>query len=300
MGHTRSSYSDFTAYTTPDRGKSYDRVFTTPTGRSGKMDPAVNPKNVTREARDSAAWPTTVPIIIGSDITGSMQDLAAQMIHTYIPEILGAIYTRKPVTDPQICQCAIGDSFCDKGPFQVTQFEADISLIDQAKKFWIEHGGGGNFGESYLLPWYFAAYHVKADHIEKRGKKGFLFTIGDEPPLQDLPKSHIEEIFGDIVQNDFTAKGLLDLITPHWEVFHMRVKNTHSETEWKELLGERCINAEPSKLAEIMVSTMQIIAGADVSVVIDSWKDAGTALAVRTAVSGLTKGVAENTGVVRL
>ena len=41
---------------------------------------------------------------------------------------------------------------------------------------------------------YFAAMHTKIDSFIKRGKKGYLFTIGDEPVPGDLTKEQIEII----------------------------------------------------------------------------------------------------------
>ena len=81
---------------------------------------------------------------------------------------------------------AIGDAECDRAPLQVTQFEADIRLADQLRELWIEGGGGGNRGESYHLPWAFAAMRTSTDCFERRGRKGYLFTIGDEPILPGI------------------------------------------------------------------------------------------------------------------
>ena len=75
------------------------------------------------------------------------------------------------VTDPQFLCAAIGDSKSDKTPLQVTQFESDIRIIRQLTDLYLEGGGGGNYGESYHLLWYFAAYRTAADCFEKRGKK---------------------------------------------------------------------------------------------------------------------------------
>lgn len=61
-------------------------------------------------------------------------------------------------------------------------FEADIRIARQLEKLWLEKGGGGNCCESYTLPWYFAALHTAIDWFEKRGQKGYLFTVGDELP----------------------------------------------------------------------------------------------------------------------
>lgn len=63
-------------------------------------------------------------------------------------------------------------------------------------KIYFEKGGGGNDCESYTLPWWFAAMHTKCDNYIKRGKKGFLFTIGDECPPEDLSSYEIERVLG--------------------------------------------------------------------------------------------------------
>jgi hypothetical protein len=89
---------------------------------------------------------------------------------------------------------AIGDANCDKAPLQVSQFEADKRIIDQLTQIYLEHSGGGNDFESYNLPWYFAANHTVHDSMEKRGKRGYLFTVGDEETPQDLTRDQINHI----------------------------------------------------------------------------------------------------------
>jgi hypothetical protein len=67
----------------------------------------------------------------------------------------------------------------------------------------------GNAGESYLLAWYFAAFHTRTDAFEKRNQKGILFTVGDEPCLKVLPASAIREIMG-TGQQTYTHYELLE------------------------------------------------------------------------------------------
>ena len=44
----------------------------------------------------------------------------------------------------------------------------------------LEGGGGGQMTESYELAMYFMARHTAIDCFEKRGRRGYLFIIGDE------------------------------------------------------------------------------------------------------------------------
>jgi hypothetical protein len=75
---------------------------------------------------------------------------------------------------------AIGDATCDRAPLQVGQFESDNRMDDDLSRILLEGGGGGQKTESYELAMYFMARHTAADCYEKRGKRGYLFIIGDE------------------------------------------------------------------------------------------------------------------------
>jgi hypothetical protein len=115
---------------------------------------------------------------------------------------------------------------------------------------YLEGGGGGNAGESYLLAWYFAGKHTSIDCFEKRKQKGFLFTIGDEPILDSIPKSKIREIMGDGQYETYDAKVLLDAARKMYNVYHIHIKETASGSRqqvidgWKQLMGDNLIVAE--------------------------------------------------------
>lgn len=138
-------------------------------------------KNPFREACDSSEHPFSTPIIFAVDDTGSLGELAAVIAKEVFKEMMEELYSKSIVTDPQIMFMAVGDAFTDNYPLQVSQFESDIRIAEQLTNLYLEGNGGGNGGESYLLAWYFAARKTKIDSFSKRGKKGFLFTIGDEP-----------------------------------------------------------------------------------------------------------------------
>lgn len=111
-------------------------------------------------------------------------------------------------------------------------------------------GGGGNTGESYLLAWYFAAFYTSIDCLEKRKKKGFLFTIGDEPTLPDIAANDLRQIMGEGQYESFHATTLLDKAREHYHVYHLHIKQTYAgsmqETMdgWKQLLGDHLIILE--------------------------------------------------------
>lgn len=212
---------------------------------------AMNPNGVTfREARDSEANPNSYPIILGLDVTGSMGHIPHELVKEGLPKLMGGIIDGG-VPDPALLFLGIGDHECDSYPLQVGQFESGDEELDMwLTRTYIESGGGGNAGESYLLAWYFAAFHTRTDAFEKRGQKGLLFTIGDEPNLKILPASAIKEIMGNGEQT-YSDLELLAEAKKRYEVYHISVLHSGraqtAEIGWKEVLGENCISVEDYK-----------------------------------------------------
>lgn len=214
-----------------------------------KVHPEMSPLGIAfRECCDSVTHPNTVPIILSLDLTASMGHIPHELIKTGLPHIMGNIIQRG-VHDAAMLFVGIGDHECDKYPLQVGQFESGDAELDLwLTRTYIESGGGGNAGESYLLAWYFAANHTKIDSFSKRGVKGFLFTIGDEPCLKTLPASVVKEITGDSSQKTFTDSELLEEAQRQYHVFHLHL--THSSGAerslgyWKQLLGSNCIEVK--------------------------------------------------------
>ena len=292
MGTSRWSPEDWDLYALRNSSKSCAEIF------QRAMMPDLNPKEITfRESCDSELNPLSTPIIVAVDVTGSMGVLAEVLIRKGLGVLIEEIYDRKPVTDPHVMVMAVGDAWCDRAPLQVTQFEADITLAEQLSRFWIEGGGGGNRYESYNLPWYFAATRTKCDAIVKRHKKGYLFTVGDEPPPPNLLAKHIEDILGEKQARDLQTKDVLNMALKSWEVFHVMVeqgsyyKNNSDSTKksWQALLGQRAIPlSDYEKLAEVIVSTIEMNEGADIDEVTKSWLGS-TALVVRDSLSALSR-----------
>lgn len=276
-------------------------------GRGGlfsadSMADELNPKNITvRESRDSADNPNSTPIILALDVTGSMSPVLRSMV-TNLNTLMQEVYDRQPVPNPQICFMAVGDVDYDSAPLQVTQFESDIKIAESLQKIYFEQGGGGNDHESYTLPWYFASQYVSADAIEKRHKKGILITMGDECCPTELTSKQIKKVFGDAPEEDISSADLLDAVSRDWEVYHLVIKqgNFYSaryrdhdgpakiEKTWGALLGQHCLYvSDYTKLAEVIVSLLETLAGKDVDTICSSW-DGSTSVVVREAISGLT------------
>lgn len=212
---------------------------------SRSMDPQMKIKDKIRECCETEEHPDTVPIIIGLDVTGSMGHIPAHLIKSDFPEIMKKILD-EGIEHPEVCFVAFGDHECDHAPLQVGQFEASDELMEKwLKMIYIEGGGGGNGGESASLVHYFAAYHTNCDAINKRGKKGILITISDEPTLPNYPKRPMNEIFGGL-ECDLTAGEMLDKAKENWDVYHINFLDRRGSYKdvprcWKELLGDHYI-----------------------------------------------------------
>jgi len=266
MGNARYNDTDWNAYATrTTHGKTRDQIFTQH-GIHADLDPA---QIKFREAVDSAANPETTPIILAADETGSMGVLAETIIRGSLGDIMRELYARKPVSDPQILCAGVGDVYSDQAPLQVTQFEAAADVLgEQVKKIWLEGHGGGNDGESYPIVWAFAAYKTKCDSFDKRKRKGYIFTIGDEQP-HTTPISHdrLLRFTGIDLEGGLDTRQALAEAQKAWHVFHLIVKPVSDQPvlkTWRSLLGERAILVDNiENLTAGIVSTIQVVEGHD-------------------------------------
>jgi hypothetical protein len=242
------------------------------------MSPDLDPTRIKyRESCDSEANPNSTPIILAVDETGSMGVLAEVIIKQGLGTIMKAIYDRRPVPDPHIMCMGLGDAFVDTAPLQVTQFEASVEpLTNQVRKIYLEGNGGGNGGESYALAWLFAASKTKCDAI-KKGRKGFLFTIGDEAPHRVVTRDQAKKFVGTSIESDVDAKVLHDTLKDDWNIFHLIVETTSTREQdavrkWREVIGERAIVVpDIESLPEVIVSLIQAVSGTNPDVIVDSW-----------------------------
>lgn len=292
---------DSAAWSTYSTKKSYAKKSRAEIFTSRTMDPDLDPKGVRRESRDSDDNPESTPIIIAQDVTGSMGVISETMARKGVPTLLTELYEQRPVTDPHIMCMAVGDVETDRAPLQVTQFEADIRIATQLEKLYLEGNGGGNCYESYALAWWFAANRCDCDSFAKRGKKGYLFTIGDEEPTRRLTKEDIDRICGPGAEGDVDMDQLLTQLSKEWEIFHVMVEEGHYmrrnpnavRTKWSEILGQRAIPlSDHTKLAEVIVAAIEVNEGRDVDTVAGRW-DGTTSVVVRDAVKDLAVGSAD-------
>ena len=221
------------------------------------IDPLLDPKGMIRECRDSAEHPNTIPIIMALDVTGSM-GLATKHCATKLNDIMETLYSN--VKDVEFMMMGIGDLAYDSAPIQVTQFESDVRILDQTTKIWFEKGGGGNSFESYTAAWYFGLNRTELD-CWKRGKKGIIITLGDEPLNPYLPGNKLGYVLTGQGQDDVDTKDLYQKVIEKFDVYHIAVTDKESSFEhykdkikesWGELLGQRCLYAKSEDLPEVI------------------------------------------------
>lgn len=267
-----SSYSvdnrTYRAATVGYASKSVDQIFTQ--NKERKIHEQMNPKGILfRESCDSELHPNTVPIQLYLDVTGSMGHIPHEMIKNGLPTLMGTLI-QNGVPDAALMFGAIGDHEADRWPLQIGQFESGDAELDMwLTRTYLEGGGGGNSGESYLLAWYFAANHIKADAFDKRNRKGFVFTIGDEPCLKNLPVSAVKGIMGDsaIGQLNYTMEELLDAAQKKNHVYHIHVNHggRTCDPKWKEVLGKNLIeitdHTTVSKVISDIVLSENLVSG---------------------------------------
>lgn len=250
-----------------------------------QCNPKMDPKFIaTRECFDSEDHPNTTPIVVGLDVTGSMGYLAVQVATEALNKLITKLYSTGSVEDPALMCAAYGD-YADNSPLQVTQFESDIRIAQQLLEIYFENGGSGDVVPTLL--WEFLARHTKIDAINKRGRKGFVFTIGDGAEIRkDEVGATIKRAIGDDWM-DATRETVLAEVSEKFEVFHIMINA--SEKDNNDILVGRKMNIKYTEIAvipEIIISTIQLTNGMDKEKIISQW-DAIDQPIVRNAINQL-------------
>lgn len=188
---------------------------------SHEIDESMKPNGVLRECCDNDEHPNTIPIILALDVTGSMGSTAIEVQKKLNP-IMVEIYKR--VKDAEIMVMAIGDLAYDHAPIQISQFESDIRIAENLDKIYFENGGGGNDYESYTAAWYMGLKHCKLD-CWKRGKKGLIITMGDEPINPYLPYKQLNAAVDDTNQSDIETSQLFKETSEKFDIYHICVES---------------------------------------------------------------------------
>lgn len=278
MGAGSWSTSAYASYSTSN-GKDYD----VSTGRlsgqvfkSERMDPSLDPKLFkVRECIDSDEHPNTIPVILALDVTGSMGKSCKETA-----EALGVIMTElyKKYKDIEFCIMGIGDLAYDSAPIQMSQFESDIRIAEALDKIYVEYGGGGNSYESYTAAWYMALHRTSLDCITKRGKKGIVITMGDEPLNPYLPKNELNYAINGTEQSDVDTAKLYEKASEKFDIYHIAVDdhaNAYSgyakriKESFGEILGQRLKISTINQLSSTIIECIDNSIGNDNNYVVN-------------------------------
>ena len=227
------------------------------------VHPDLDPRGVRlRESRDSAGHPRSLAIAVLFDVTGSMLGVP-RALQGKLPQLLGLLLRKGYAQDPQIMFGAMGDATCDRAPLQVGQFESDNRMDDDLSRILLEGGGGGQKTESYELAMYFMARHTAADCHERRGKRGYLFLIGDEMAYPRVKHREVAAVIGDGLQASIRLAEIVAELTRKWDTYYILPAGASYAGDaevlrfWRALLGQNVIElADLDAVAETIALTV--------------------------------------------
>ncbi|RKT54930.1 hypothetical protein [Saccharothrix australiensis] len=268
MGHGKWDDDAYAAARTFRAAKGIDDFGYTASMRSTprdrwRADPSLDPLGVAaRECLDSADHADSTPIAVLFDVTGSMGRVP-QVMQRKLGRLHGLLRRKGYLADPQLMFGGIGDADSDRVPLQVGQFESDNRMDEQLRTIFLEGNGGGQKSESYELAAYFVARHVVTDAWRKRGRKGYLFLIGDELNKPRLEARHIRRVIGDDVRQDVDPASVYRELARKWHVYFVLPRQSHHYDDpeiaehWRELLGQHFLKLEdPGAVCELIAATI--------------------------------------------
>ncbi len=210
----------------------------------------LNPYGVNvRESRDNDEHPESLALAVLFDVTGSM-GAVPRTLQSKLPDLLGLLMRKGYVEHPQILFGAVGDATCDRAPLQVGQFESDNRMDDDLGKILLEGGGGGQMTESYELAMYFMARHTAMDCLEKRGRRGYLFLIGDELAYPKVKTREVRAVVGDEAAQDVPLATIIAELKRKFEVYFIIPEGAYYSGDdrladfWRGHLGQNVIRLD--------------------------------------------------------
>ena len=234
-------------YETAERLRNGKSAFSYSDSGARTVHPDLDPFDVgQRESRDSAEHPNSLAIAVLFDVTGSMGGVP-RTLQKKLPKLLGLLKDSRYVSDPQLMFGAIGDATCDRAPLQIGQFESDNRMDGDLERILLEGGGGGQKTESYELAMYFMARHTATDCFEKRGKRGYLFIIGDEMPYPQVKRREVSAWIGDEIPQPVGVRNLVAQLTRRWDTYYILPEGASHAGDgqvlgtWRGLLGQNVI-----------------------------------------------------------
>lgn len=262
---TASAYNSYADSTNYRSAKSAADVFTSTRKGRNYVHPDLDVRNIAiRESRDSDFNPSSTPVIFGLDVTGSMGSYADLIAREALPELMSTILNERPITEPHLMFMGIDDANTMSGingtSIQMSQFEADIRILEALRNINLIGGGGGNDSESYDLAWYLAGTRTVHDRLQKRNLKGYMFTMGDEGvPRNIFDERSLTTFFGGEHADSVTTADMLEVASKMYHVFHIVIEEgswwrssnaREARGDWEELLGSnvlylkdfRCLN----------------------------------------------------------
>ena len=232
---------------------------------SWKAAPSLDPYGVAaRECRDSPDHADSTPIAVLFDVTGSMGSVP-KIMQGKLGKLHGLLQRKGYLADPQLMFGGIGDADSDRVPLQVGQFESDNRMDEQLRDIFLEGNGGGQKSESYELAAYFVARHVVTDAWQKRGRKGYLFLIGDELNKPRLEARHIRRIIGDDLAQDIDPVSVYRELARKWHVYFILPNQSSYYNDdaigehWRTILGQNFLKLDdPGAVCELIAATIGV------------------------------------------
>ncbi len=230
-----------------------------------KVHPTLDPRKVTaRESRDSAEHPASNAIAVWLDVTGSMRTIPVT-VQQKLPQLLGLLLYKNYIAQPQILFGAVGDAVSDHVPLQVGQFESDNRMDAHLQNLILE-GNGGPYGtESYELALYFMARHTIIDCYEQRGKRGYLFLIGDEMAYAQVKAGEVRDWIDPAAGQNVPLAQIVSEAAAKYHIYMLIPAGASGGGSaqiagfWKKLIGEQQVIALPN--ADDISETIALIIG---------------------------------------
>jgi len=136
-------------------------------------------------------------------------------------------------------------------------------MDEDLSRILLEGGGGGQKTESYELAMYFMARHTVTDCYTKRGKRGYLFLIGDEMAYPRVKRGEVAAVIGDGPQADIPLAAIVAELTRAWDTYYILPQGASYEgdtevlTFWRGLLGQNVIElADLAAVSETIALTV--------------------------------------------